>query len=168
MQTAIRKSAFYRTHYAIILEDDISFNFNIDFKCLLQLAPKDFGAIQLVTSNLQQINSTWNNFKYNKTNLFSIRTNECWSTQGYIINTAIVRDYVMKAMDFNRNNLSYQLNIIPLGLFQDICKNGKFNTDHTITFNKRIYDYSLQSQDMKVFKAVNDINKCWLPEALYV
>jgi len=151
MQTAIRKSTLYRTPYAIILEDDVSFNFNIDFKCLLQLAPKDFGAIQLVTSNLQQINSTWNNYKHNKTNLFSVRSNECWSSQGYIINTAVVRDYVMRAMEFNKSTSFYQLNMIPLGLFEGTCKNRKFQTDHIITFNKRINAYSLQSQDIYPF-----------------
>ena len=169
MQTAIRKSFLYNTPYAIIVEDDVSFNFEIDFKCLFQNAPKNFGAIQLVTSNVQELNHFWNKFLSNRTNLFSKRSNECWSIQGYIINTSVVRNFVMKALEFNRTTSSYQLNFIPLGLFEHACKTRAITSDEITKLQQRIHSYtSYSSKGIEVYSVANINDLCWLPENLYV
>ena len=45
--------------YALIMEDDISMPFDIDWKELLGTAPKDFAILQLVTSNGFLSNKLW-------------------------------------------------------------------------------------------------------------
>jgi GR25 family glycosyltransferase involved in LPS biosynthesis len=37
--------------YALIVEDDVSFEMDVDFKTLAESAPKNFGILQLMTSN---------------------------------------------------------------------------------------------------------------------
>ncbi len=41
--------------FALILEDDVKFLYDVDFPLLVRSAPSDFGILQLVTSNIEAI-----------------------------------------------------------------------------------------------------------------
>lgn len=52
--------------YALILEDDLQFAFDIDFKKLIENAPADFAMLQLITSNERDITTLWNSYFKNQ------------------------------------------------------------------------------------------------------
>lgn len=54
------------SQYALILEDDLFFAFEVDFRALLLAAPKDFTVIQLVTSNDYSVLNLWRVFERHK------------------------------------------------------------------------------------------------------
>ena len=56
-------SGFNIDDYALILEDDVDMLHQLNFTALIQSAPKDFGILQLVTSNEEAINSLWSSYK---------------------------------------------------------------------------------------------------------
>ena len=51
--------------YALIIEDDVKFLFNVNFSALILSAPKDFGILQLTTSNLEAIDKLWSEYEEN-------------------------------------------------------------------------------------------------------
>lgn len=103
------------SEYALILEDDVRFLYDIDFAGLVASAPPDFGILQLVTSNTEAIASLraqydrgedgstgnssgngsrlwrrteWNHFTRNgKTSLY-------WSAQAYLVQKRVVRAFL--------------------------------------------------------------------------
>lgn len=52
--------------YALITEDDVMFEMDVDFLSLAQSAPKGFGALQLMTSNPYPIDNLWKDYKTKK------------------------------------------------------------------------------------------------------
>ena len=48
---------------ALIMEDDVKMLFHINFTALIETAPKDFGILQLVTSNEEAVQTVWSTFK---------------------------------------------------------------------------------------------------------
>jgi GR25 family glycosyltransferase involved in LPS biosynthesis len=51
-----------QTKYALILEDDMEFAYDIDFQALIDSAPKEWGILQLITSNSYDINQLWQQY----------------------------------------------------------------------------------------------------------
>ena len=51
--------------YALIIEDDVKFLFHVNFSALILSAPKDFGILQLTTSNLEAIDKLWSEYEEN-------------------------------------------------------------------------------------------------------
>jgi GR25 family glycosyltransferase involved in LPS biosynthesis len=49
--------------YAMIIEDDVRFEFDLNWNELIERAPKDFTILQLSTSNLEKQTSLWKDFK---------------------------------------------------------------------------------------------------------
>lgn len=49
-------------NYALILEDDARFLYDIDYRRLVDVAPRKFGMLQLITSNPEAVDSLWYNF----------------------------------------------------------------------------------------------------------
>ena len=48
--------------YALIIEDDVQFLFNIDWDALAATAPKDFGILQLFNSNKDTLTLRWDDY----------------------------------------------------------------------------------------------------------
>eukprot|EP01034_Spumella_vulgaris_P022210 gene22210-28324_t len=74
--------------YALILEDDVHFEFEVDFERLVESAPKDFAVLQLMTSNAEQSKNMFNYYKFfvdqleiAKKNEESLAANELASTK---------------------------------------------------------------------------------------
>jgi hypothetical protein len=49
--------------YALILEDDLNFVFEVDFEALLASAPPKFGILQLITSNDYSVMNLWHVYR---------------------------------------------------------------------------------------------------------
>jgi GR25 family glycosyltransferase involved in LPS biosynthesis len=87
--------------YALILEDDIHFKFLIDFNKLIEMAPPDFGMIQLMTSHTKHFESLWNTYKNSDyRNLFTMRGKDTniWSAQAILVNKETIKGYIQNAV----------------------------------------------------------------------
>lgn len=51
--------------YALIMEDDAEFAMDIDIDAIIKSAPKNFGILQLTTSNAEQAHNFWNEYVLN-------------------------------------------------------------------------------------------------------
>jgi GR25 family glycosyltransferase involved in LPS biosynthesis len=85
-----RKSSKYKknVHYALIMEDDSKFMFDVrDWKGLIESAPKDWNILQLVTVNPQLSKSLYEDNWVKHRRMWEKRTvNELWGTGAYLIN----------------------------------------------------------------------------------
>jgi len=58
------------SRYAIIVEDDVKFPFDVDYELLVQSAPEGFGILQLFNSNKHTMTFTWTNYLKNRERLW--------------------------------------------------------------------------------------------------
>ena len=65
MRTAVydQHKSVGESQYALILEDDVEFLYNIDLRHIVREAPPDFGILRLMTSNIEAIEELWNKYK---------------------------------------------------------------------------------------------------------
>ena len=89
MSTAVKNQKSFNHPYAIIAEDDIRFAYCIDFLKLARSAPKDFTALQLVTSKLECVSNLWKNYlQQNSAELWERRDSPAfWGSLVYIVDT---------------------------------------------------------------------------------
>ena len=96
MWTAIYQNTT-NNRYALIIEDDVSFPFNLDFDALTRSAPKDFGILQLFNSNKDTMKDTY--FHYTKDNNFlwaESKNLKYWSTCAYLIDREVLKPVIDK------------------------------------------------------------------------
>jgi len=82
--------------YALITEDDIQFSFDINFNAIAATAPKDFAALQLLTSNHVVVESLWSKYvdeksiwvKKKKEGLIHL---DHWCTGAYLIKKSVMK-----------------------------------------------------------------------------
>jgi len=83
------------SRYAIIVEDDVKFPFDVDYELLTQSAPEGFGILQLFNSNKHTMTFTWTNYLKNKDRLWYLSENLMyWSTCGYLIDRVVMKPIV--------------------------------------------------------------------------
>jgi GR25 family glycosyltransferase involved in LPS biosynthesis len=98
--------------YAIIMEDDVALQFDVDFAELVNNAPPDFAILQLTTSNSFEVDRMWNDYSLaaassaNELIDSSIwrrhkLSDGLWSTQAYIIRKDAVKSFIEKAVTFD-------------------------------------------------------------------
>lgn len=122
--------------YALILEDDVKFLYDIDFSALIKNAPPDFGILQLITSNVEALNSllhqyktsseaekhwkktAWNHFTKNK------KTSLYWSAQAYLINKKIIKPFLDDVITVNPTTGALHFKIVN-SFFPNQCKRTK-------------------------------------------
>eukprot|EP01035_Chromulina_nebulosa_P020060 gene20060-26043_t len=72
--------------YALIMEDDMKFGFEVDFNELVSSAPSDWGILQLITTNQHDIKQLWSQY-LSIDKLWTLRTHhDLWCAGAYIIN----------------------------------------------------------------------------------
>jgi hypothetical protein len=87
-----------KSRYALIVEDDVYFPFDIDFDLLIQSAPKGFGILQLFNSNQGSMQATWE--KYVQSNNFlwvkrhPVKYYDFWSTCAYLIDRVAMKPII--------------------------------------------------------------------------
>lgn len=59
------ESSIDMSDYALIMEDDVKFIYQLNFKSLILSAPRDFGILQLSTSNEEALHKLWSTFTAN-------------------------------------------------------------------------------------------------------
>lgn len=75
--------------YALILEDDMTLQFEVDFKSFIQTLPNDFGALQLFVINKSIAGGL---LRFFLKNVSSVSWKPAyWSAGGYIINKPVLR-----------------------------------------------------------------------------
>ena len=102
LYTAVTDTNTYAINnkYVLILEDDIHFKFNIDFKKLIEMAPP-FGMIQLMTSHAKHFDGIWNTYKNSEyRNLFTKREKDSniWSAQAILVDKEAIKGYILNAV----------------------------------------------------------------------
>lgn len=97
-------SATARSKYALIVEDDVSFPFNIDFEALAASAPSDFGILQLFNSNKDSLKDSFLRYSKNPSSeLWSESKNlKFWSTCGYLINREVMKPIIDSVVNVRR------------------------------------------------------------------
>jgi GR25 family glycosyltransferase involved in LPS biosynthesis len=102
---AMRKAIYSTTaksRYALIVEDDVYFPFDIDFDMLIQSAPKGFGILQLFNSNQGSMQATWDKYVQNSNYLWirrhPVKYFDFWSTCAYLIDRVAMRPVVDKVI----------------------------------------------------------------------
>lgn len=97
----MRKAIYSTTatsRYALIIEDDVHFPFDIDFEALANTAPKGFGILQLFNSNLGSMETTWQRFVQNSNYLWvkrhPVKYLDFWSTCAYLIDRIAMKPVI--------------------------------------------------------------------------
>ena len=81
--------------YALIVEDDVNFEMDVDFAAMADKAPEGFGILQLMTSSSHDVDRLWK--VYNETRKQWTRRHwetGYWSTQAYLINKRVVKKFI--------------------------------------------------------------------------
>lgn len=108
-------------NYALIMEDDVRWEFLIDFEEFLSHVPSDAGILQLMTSNPEAIVRLWGRYNASSisTKSFWKLTNWrdtskggrhalYWSCQAYLINKAIIKSFIDDVITFDPQTLEIQ------------------------------------------------------------
>ena len=110
-----------KSKYFVVLEDDVRFQFKVDFNNLIESAPNDFGSLQLMMSHKIQIETAWNHYlgsikdkKGTKQNpdyfIHRPRNSTVWSAQAVMYNKDIIRSFIDKAVTKDKTGkLGYKL-----------------------------------------------------------
>lgn len=97
---AMRKAIYSTTaksRYALIVEDDVLFPFDIDFDVLAKSAPAGFGILQLFNSNDASMERSWNSYVRDATHLWIARHPvkfDFWSTCAYLIDRVVMKSVI--------------------------------------------------------------------------
>lgn len=139
IKTAVHKAERMGSRYALILEDDISFSFDIDFKTLIDTAPKDFSILQLETCNYNIVNPLFHDFIavmekhihnnseqqppfWHKQGYTRIAASS-WGLQGYIIDTEVIqrKRAFRDALKYDRKTKVFHLEWAPFEM-EEYCQ----------------------------------------------
>jgi GR25 family glycosyltransferase involved in LPS biosynthesis len=98
---AMRRAIYSNTsnsRYAIIIEDDVFFPFDVDWDALAATAPKGFGILQLFNSNSNSMSATWEHYVKNPAQLWvqrhPMKFFDYWSTCAYLIDRFTMRGVI--------------------------------------------------------------------------
>jgi GR25 family glycosyltransferase involved in LPS biosynthesis len=110
--------------YALIMEDDIRFEFDINWEDMIAAAPSDFGILQLTSSNSEKVGALWKEYLEEiKKPASSLRGSSnpqwvhrnwdsmLWSTQAYLIRKDAVRSLIEPIIKLNPSDHKYHMHI---------------------------------------------------------
>lgn len=102
-----------KSRYALVVEDDVYFPFDIDFDALAKSAPPDFAILQLFNSNEGSMTSYYRQYVKNGKNLWinrQVNTFDFWSTCAYLIDRVRMKEAVDSVI--RSNNGWYEMKIV--------------------------------------------------------
>jgi GR25 family glycosyltransferase involved in LPS biosynthesis len=119
----VRKNAASAANkkYALIMEDDLTMAFDIDFEKLIASAPSDFTMLQLVTSHPQLVDDHWEAYKTKGQHWIKRDDNDNWCTGAYIINKERLKPIITKLIRKASDKI-YLAHVIALG--RDVCSSS--------------------------------------------
>jgi hypothetical protein len=87
-----------KSRYALIIEDDVFFPFDVNWNELAQSAPPGFGILQLFNSNGNTMQATWNKYIQSNSNLWiqrhALKFFDFWSTCAYLIDRVAMKEVI--------------------------------------------------------------------------
>ncbi len=95
LRTAVNSGS--TSKYALILEDDMEFAFDIDFEELALSAPKDFAILQLITSNDGNLQYLWKKYWSSKGKFLWEKRDDItdfWCAGAYLINKDVMKPII--------------------------------------------------------------------------
>lgn len=127
--------------YAIIMEDDVRFEMDVNFVIMASNAPKDFGILQLMMSNSYELNFMWPDYKNHTNYLYESKKKTVptplqhdfrldidstskamwkyrdwvaplWSTQAYMINKARAKPIIDKLVHVDPKTGAIKITIL--------------------------------------------------------
>eukprot|EP01040_Poterioochromonas_malhamensis_P013198 gene13198-14486_t len=113
MDRAINNPFSY-TKYALIMEDDLHFAFDIDFEGLIASAPKDFAVLQLAISDQKTMYTVFKHFlQHQRQWLLRSEHPRAWCAGAYIINKEKLKPIIASLLQPQGNDL-FLANIMAL------------------------------------------------------
>jgi GR25 family glycosyltransferase involved in LPS biosynthesis len=98
---AMRRAVYSNTsnsRYAIIMEDDVFFPFDVDWDALARTAPAGFGILQLFNSNGNSMAATWQHYVKDPSAIWiqrhPMKFFDYWSTCAYLIDRLTMKEIV--------------------------------------------------------------------------
>jgi GR25 family glycosyltransferase involved in LPS biosynthesis len=102
-----------KSRYAIIVEDDVQFPFDIDYNQLAASAPKGFGILQLFNSNAASMERTWKQFLSNREQLWierhPVKVFDFWSTCAYLIDRIVMKSAINQVLTIQNGWWAYKV-----------------------------------------------------------
>ncbi|RYH05037.1 hypothetical protein EON65_45830 [archaeon] len=119
---ATAENAVDLSDYALVLEDDLHFAFEVNFAQLISLAPKGFAVLQLVTSNDHSVANLWKVFDRHH-RLFVKRKihDDYWCAGAYIINKSKLRNVTSALLHPHPTQPNVYLSQIIAGYDKPVC-----------------------------------------------
>lgn len=111
---AIRRAIDSKTStskYAIILEDDLIFPFEVDFNQLIATAPTDFAILKLYLIHAKAVDKLFNLYLDTK-QLWQPRSEHHWSSGAYIFDKEKLRPYIDAMVSYNTHTQVIELKLI--------------------------------------------------------
>ena len=111
---AIRRAIDSQTStskYAIILEDDLIFPFEVDFTQLIETAPNDFARLKLYLIHAKAVDKLFNLYLDTK-QLWQPRSEHHWSSGAYILDKEKLKPYIDAMVSFNTYTQVTELKLI--------------------------------------------------------
>ena len=131
IHTAIYDEDNKSNPYALITEDDINFEMDVDLLTLAEHAPKNFGVLQLMTSASSYVGSLWKKYKED---VIKLKFNDIDPSN----NPTNSINNINNSTNLNKSNKSRNLKNIDE-------KNSKDNFPHHLIWKPRRYDDPLWS-----------------------
>ena len=98
---AMRRAIYSDTatsRFALIIEDDVFFPFDVDWNTLAMSAPAGFGILQLFNSNAATMGATWNQYVKDSSQLWvqrhAMKYFDFWSTCAYLIDRVAMKEII--------------------------------------------------------------------------
>jgi GR25 family glycosyltransferase involved in LPS biosynthesis len=111
--------------YALITEDDILHELDVNYTAFALSAPSDFGTLQLMSSNAQEIENSydlyWKTLRQEAIGHKDVAglgwtrwaaDKGLWSTQGYLINKAKIRAFVDQVIRYDSISSRYLITLV--------------------------------------------------------
>ena len=129
--TAVHDENHKSNPYALITEDDVHYEMDVDFLTMAENAPKGFGSLQLITSSSVHVTNYWSKYKeearlkmadkksksYGKIDnelMWTLRKHDSpyWSTQAYLISKKVVQPFIDSVVTYNNTTKTYAIDIV--------------------------------------------------------
>jgi GR25 family glycosyltransferase involved in LPS biosynthesis len=126
--------------FAIIMEDDVEIQLDVNFMELVKSAPPNFGILQVTTSNSVEVGQMWEEYIVKANESVGPLTDVAltaalwrphgvfaglWSTQAYIIQKSVVRGFIDRVVKLNSKNVPMITIIHPNKSNAQFCAIGR-------------------------------------------
>lgn len=101
-----------RSRYALVVEDDVFFAFDIDYEALARSAPEGFGILQLFNSNEASMQASFAKYEKDRSHLWSLRNParfDVWSTCAYLIDRVVMRPVIDAVLSVHEGWMDFKI-----------------------------------------------------------